>query len=223
MVPLHDRAGAPRPGARRRARRDAAARRHLRGRRKGGEKEMNDPNCIFCKIVRGEFRRRKSTTTTKCWLSTSGRRRRCTSSSPKAHIASCTTPPRRINRRSARCSPSPAASRRRARATAFAHHGQVGHQEVYHVHMHVLGGPIPSGRCCSAVFGRENRREYGSFSIWHWLIVLVIVMLIFGTRSCATSARPWRRGARIQGWNARRRREARRGRTAGHGKTSTEK
>jgi hypothetical protein len=25
----------------------------------------------------------------------------------------------------------------------------------------------------------------GSFSIWHWLIVLVIVMLIFGTKEAA--------------------------------------
>ena len=29
----------------------------------------------------------------------------------------------------------------------------------------------------------------GSFSIWHWLIVLVIVMLVFGTKKPATSAR----------------------------------
>ena len=26
----------------------------------------------------------------------------------------------------------------------------------------------------------------GTFSIWHWLIVLVIVMLVFGTKNCAT-------------------------------------
>ena len=31
----------------------------------------------------------------------------------------------------------------------------------------------------------------GSFSIWHWLIVLLIIVLIFGTKSCATSARTW--------------------------------
>jgi len=37
----------------------------------------------------------------------------------------------------------------------------------------------------------------GSFSIWHWLIVLVIVMLISAPRSCATWARISRRGARF--------------------------
>ena len=28
----------------------------------------------------------------------------------------------------------------------------------------------------------------GSFSIWHWLIVLVIVLLVFGTKKLRTSA-----------------------------------
>ena len=46
--------------------------------------------------------------------------------------------------------------------------------------MHVIGGPDPLARCSR---GRtDRRRTYGSFSIWHWLIVLVIVMLIFGTK-----------------------------------------
>lgn len=31
----------------------------------------------------------------------------------------------------------------------------------------------------------------GSFSIWHWLIVLLVVVMIFGTRSCATWAPTW--------------------------------
>ena len=31
----------------------------------------------------------------------------------------------------------------------------------------------------------------GSMSIWHWLIVLVVVLLISAPRSFATSARIW--------------------------------
>ena len=58
--------------------------------------------------------------------------------------------------------------------------GRVGHQEVYHVHMHVLGGPGPAWADASE--GNDRRRNMGSLSIWHWLIVLVIVMLIFGTK-----------------------------------------
>src|SRR6267378_3604815 len=57
--------------------------------------------------------------------------------------------------------------------------GRVGHQEVYHLHMHVLGGPEPLGPMLQR---RKEETRMGSFSIWHWLIVLVIVMLIFGTK-----------------------------------------
>jgi sec-independent protein translocase protein TatA len=28
----------------------------------------------------------------------------------------------------------------------------------------------------------DKEKKMGSFSIWHWLIVLVIVMLVFGTK-----------------------------------------
>ena len=31
----------------------------------------------------------------------------------------------------------------------------------------------------------------GSFSIWHWLIVLVIVMLVFGTKKLRGMAAIW--------------------------------
>ena len=37
----------------------------------------------------------------------------------------------------------------------------------------------------------------GSFSIWHWLIVLVIVMMIFGTKKLRNiGEEQWRRLAR---------------------------
>jgi phosphoribosyl-ATP pyrophosphohydrolase len=51
--------------------------------------------------------------------------------------------------RSARCSPVAASSRAKAGAAdgfrTIINTGRVGHQEVYHVHMHVLGGPEPLG------------------------------------------------------------------------------
>ena len=31
----------------------------------------------------------------------------------------------------------------------------------------------------------------GGLSIWHWLIVLLVVVLIFGTKKLPTSARTW--------------------------------
>ena len=32
---------------------------------------------------------------------------------------------------------------------------------------------------------RENgRNKWGAFSIWHWLIVLLVVVLLFGTKNC---------------------------------------
>ena len=35
----------------------------------------------------------------------------------------------------------------------------------------------------------------GSFSLWHWIIVLIIVVLVFGTKKIAQRRqRPWRCG-----------------------------
>ncbi len=33
-----------------------------------------------------------------------------------------------------------------------------------------------------AIYLNQQGKIMGSFSIWHWLIVLVIVMLVFGTK-----------------------------------------
>ena len=59
--------------------------------------------------------------------------------------------------------------------------GRVGRQEVYHLHMHVIGGPEALGPMIvrNAI---ARRSTMGTCSIWHWLIVLVIVMLVFGTK-----------------------------------------
>ena len=58
----------------------------------------------------------------------------------------------------------------------------------------------------------------GSFSIWHWLIVLVIVMLIFGTKKLRNIGATLAARYADSRMDARGRREAGR-RTAGHGKT----
>ena len=69
---------------------------------------------------------------------------------PKAHVATlydADMPP--TSRRSARCSPLAGRLAREAGAAdgfrTIINNGRVGHQEVYHVHMHVLGGPEPLG------------------------------------------------------------------------------
>jgi sec-independent protein translocase protein TatA len=86
--------------------------------------------------------------------------------------------------------------------------GPDGGQEVYHLHLHVYGGRVrgaawgPDQRCLYLVLkGRPFRlfiaytargfmriracarkeKTMGSLSIWHWLIVLVVVVLVFGT------------------------------------------
>ena len=59
------------------------------------------------------------------------------------------TPAWRSTARSARCWRWPGELARKAGATdgfrTIINTGRVGHQEVYHVHMHVLGGPEPLG------------------------------------------------------------------------------
>ena len=51
----------------------------------------------------------------------------------------------------------------------------------------------------------------GSFSIWHWLIVLLIVVLIFGTKKLKNmGSRPRRRGQGLQGRRQGRHRRRRR-------------
>ncbi len=77
---------------------------------------------------------------------------------PKAHVATLYDGGHGAHqRRSARCSPWRASWRAKQGATdgfrTIINTGRVGHQEVYHVHMHVIGGPEPLGRCIA-----ENRK-----------------------------------------------------------------
>ncbi len=41
-----------------------------------------------------------------------------------------------------------------------------------------MSGGARSGRAAGAI--KEQTRKMGSFTIWHWLVVLVVVALVFG-------------------------------------------
>src|SRR5258708_1019442 len=43
-------------------------------------------------------------------------------------------------------------------------------------------GRIRSEACCRAPERENEENAMGGLSIWHWLIVLVVVVLIFGTK-----------------------------------------
>src|SRR3569833_2463968 len=47
----------------------------------------------------------------------------------------------------------------------------------------VIFGPLVIN--CNGIDGSKGRKAMGSFSVWHWAIVLVIVMLVFGTKKLA--------------------------------------
>ena len=68
---------------------------------------------------------------------------------PKEHIATLYDAQPAHQARSARCSRVAGRLAREAGAAdgfrTIINNGRVGHQEVYHVHMHVLGGPDPLG------------------------------------------------------------------------------
>jgi sec-independent protein translocase protein TatA len=49
----------------------------------------------------------------------------------------------------------------------------------------------------------------GSMSIWHWLIVLVVVVLVFGTKKLGNMVQRHRQGRQgLQGWRQGRGRQA---------------
>ena len=77
--------------------------------------------------------------------------------------------------------------------------GRVGRQEVQHVHVHVIGGPETLG---PMILRNKSCKEHtmGGLSIWHWLIVLLVVVLIFGTKKLTQHRQgPGRRGEGLQG------------------------
>ncbi len=112
---------------------------------------MHDPNCIFCKIVKGEIPAQKAYED-ELVLAFNDIRPQAPVHVlviPKAHVA---------NLYEAQAAHEPALGRMLAVAGRLAreagandgfrtiiNNGRLAHQEVYHVHMHVLGGPEPLG------------------------------------------------------------------------------
>ena len=112
---------------------------------------MNDPNCVFCKIVRGEIPANKVYEDDEVLVFPDIRPQAPVHLLiiPKVHIATLYD---------ATAAHQPALGKMLAVAGKLAreagagdgfrtiiNNGRVGHQEVYHVHMHVLGGPEPLG------------------------------------------------------------------------------
>ena len=113
--------------------------------------QTTDPNCIFCKIARGEIPAKKIYDDADVMAFHDIRPVAPVHFLivPKAHLASLYD---------ADMSHAPALGKMLALAGKLAreagaadgfrtiiNNGRVGHQEVYHVHMHVIGGPDPLG------------------------------------------------------------------------------
>jgi histidine triad (HIT) family protein len=112
---------------------------------------MTDPNCVFCRIVRGEIPSKKIYDDAEVMAFHDIRPQAPVHLLiiPKMHIATLYD---------AQPAHEPALGRMLAVAGRLArdagatdgfrtiiNNGRVAHQEVYHVHMHVLGGPDPLG------------------------------------------------------------------------------
>jgi histidine triad (HIT) family protein len=112
---------------------------------------MNDPNCIFCKIARGEVVAKKIHDDDDVMAFHDIRPQAAVHFLlvPKAHIA--TLYDAQPGHQAALGKMLVLAGRLAREAGArdgfrtIINNGRVGHQEVYHVHMHVLGGPEPLG------------------------------------------------------------------------------
>ncbi len=111
----------------------------------------SDPNCIFCKIVAGQIPANKAYEDEEVLAFHDIR--------PQAPVHLLVIPKEHVaNLYDARPEHVPALGKMLAVAGRLArergardgfrtiiNHGEVGHQEVYHLHMHVLGGPEPLG------------------------------------------------------------------------------
>jgi histidine triad (HIT) family protein len=112
---------------------------------------MSDPNCVFCKIVRGEIPAKKIYDDAEVMAFHDIRPQAPVHLLvvPKAHIP--TLYDAEAVHQSALGKMLAIAGRLAREAGAaegfrsIINNGRVGHQEVYHVHMHVLGGPEPLG------------------------------------------------------------------------------
>jgi histidine triad (HIT) family protein len=112
---------------------------------------MTDANCIFCKIVRGEIAARKVHEDEHVLAFHDVRPQAPVHLLviPKAHVATLYDADMRHHQALGRMLVIAGELARKAGAAegfrTIINTGRVGHQEVYHVHMHVLGGPDPLG------------------------------------------------------------------------------
>jgi histidine triad (HIT) family protein len=112
---------------------------------------VSDPNCIFCKIVRGEIPANKLHEDEHVLAFHDVRPQAPVHFLviPKAHVPTLYDADMRHHQALGRMLALAGELARKAGATegfrSIINTGRVGHQEVYHVHMHVLGGPEPLG------------------------------------------------------------------------------
>jgi len=111
----------------------------------------SDPDCIFCKIVRGEIPAKKLHEDEHVLAFHDVRPQAPVHFLiiPKAHVPSLYEADMRHHQALGRMLALAGELARKAGAAegfrTIVNTGRVGHQEVYHVHMHVLGGPDPLG------------------------------------------------------------------------------
>ena len=112
---------------------------------------MSDPNCIFCKIVRDEIPAKKLYEDQHVLAFHDVRPQAPVHFLliPREHVATLYDAGMRQHDALGRMLALAGELARKAGADdgfrAIINTGRVGHQEVYHVHMHVLGGPEPLG------------------------------------------------------------------------------
>ena len=112
---------------------------------------MSDANCIFCKIVRGEIPAKKIYDDAEVMAFHDIRPQAPVHLLviPKAHIATLyDAQPEHQSALGKMLGIAGRLAREAGAADGFRtiiNNGRVAHQEVYHVHMHVLGGPDPLG------------------------------------------------------------------------------
>ena len=112
---------------------------------------MSDPNCLFCKIVRGEIASNKVYEDELILAFHDVRPVRPVHflMIPKAHVATLYDATdehaQALGRMLAKAGELARAQGATDGFRTIVNCGRVGHQEVYHVHMHVIGGPEPVG------------------------------------------------------------------------------
>ena len=116
---------------------------------------MSDPNCIFCRIVRGEIPSKKVHEDEDILAFHDVRPQAPVHFLviPKAHVPTLYEAGMAQHRALGRMLALAGELARKEGLTdgfrTIINTGRVGHQEVYHVHMHILGGPEPLGSMLS--------------------------------------------------------------------------